>query len=283
MARVKIKEIIEASSGMGDNAVLSKVLNALENRIDSLEESIDKDPPEDSRVEKISLKLASKLATLEKGDDGHTPTDEELIALIDPLIPKLTQPEDGHTPTNEELLALIKPLIPVVKDGETPSDERLTSLIDSIMAKRMEEMHPKMVAEMEAIMTAKIPQMETAEVVRDKLESLQGDERLDKSAIKGLDEELKKIAETKSSAMNYGISGGAKGRVHYYDLTSQCNGVLKTFAVPLNFGIIGVFSTQFPINYRPIIDWTAGNKTLTLTSAVSAPDTGQTLWIAYIK
>lgn len=93
-----------------------------------------------------------------------------------------------------------------------------------------------------------------------------------------------KLPESKQSkVMNYGISGGAKGRIHHYDLSSQCNGVLKTFSVPLNFGIVGVFSTQAPIIYRPLVDWTAGNRTLTLTSAVDAPATGQTLWISYIK
>lgn len=118
--------------------------------------------------------------------------------------------------------------------------------------------------------------------IRDSLELLQGDDRLDKSAIKGLEEDLKKISEAKGSG-NAGGGAVARTRVHYYDLTSQCNGVLKTFAVPLNFGIIGVFSTQFPVNYRPLVDWTEGNRTLTLTSEVSAPETGQTLWIAYLK
>lgn len=119
--------------------------------------------------------------------------------------------------------------------------------------------------------------------VRDKLETLKGEDRLDKSAIKGLEEELKGIKKGVSGASTYGISGGAKGRVHYYDLTPQCNGVLKTFAVPLNFGIIGVFSTQAPINYRPMVDWTVGNRQLLLTSQVDAPQSGQTLWIAYIR
>lgn len=41
------------------------------------------------------------------GDDGHTPTDEEILALIEPLIPQVT---DGATPTKEELTALIMPI-----------------------------------------------------------------------------------------------------------------------------------------------------------------------------
>ena len=65
-------------------------------------------------------------------EDGHTPTDEELIALIKPLIPKV---ENGKTPTVSELLSLIKPLIPKVKDGETPTDSRLISLITPLISK----------------------------------------------------------------------------------------------------------------------------------------------------
>lgn len=67
------------------------------------------------------------------GKDGHTPTDEELLTLITPLIPQITQPQDGHTPTDEELLALIRPLIPEVKNGETPTDEQLLALIKPLI------------------------------------------------------------------------------------------------------------------------------------------------------
>lgn len=65
-----------------------------------------------------------------KGDAGHSPTDEELLVLIRPLIPSV---KDGHTPTPEELLVLIRPLIPRVKDGETPSDERIIRLIKPLI------------------------------------------------------------------------------------------------------------------------------------------------------
>lgn len=56
--------------------------------------------------------IKSKLPTPK---DGHTPTHNELVALIEPLIPdpvKGVDGVDGHTPTTEELEALIKPLIP---------------------------------------------------------------------------------------------------------------------------------------------------------------------------
>ena len=70
----------------------------------------------------------------------------------------------------------------------------------------------------------------------------------------------------------------------YYDLTDQCNGILKEFTVPSNKQILGVFGTQFPVNYRPVVDWTgSGTSTLTLTAEVGAPQTGQTLYIIYVQ
>lgn len=81
-------------------------------------------------------KVTELQSTILKGDQGiqgepaHTPTNEELIDLIKPLIP---EPKHGKTPSKEEILSLLKPLIPKVKDGQTPSNERLISLIKPLM------------------------------------------------------------------------------------------------------------------------------------------------------
>lgn len=47
-----------------------------------------------------------------RGEDGHTPTEEELTALIEPLIPDPIRGDDGKSPTEEEILGMIRPLIP---------------------------------------------------------------------------------------------------------------------------------------------------------------------------
>ena len=57
-----------------------------------------------------------------KGDDGHTPTRDELLEIIRPLIPEV---EDGHTPTKEELEELIKPLIPKSIKGDRGRDGKI--------------------------------------------------------------------------------------------------------------------------------------------------------------
>lgn len=67
-----------------------------------------------------------------RGETGPAPTDEELLKLIKPLIPKVEDGKDGkngHTPTNKELIALIKPFIPEVEDGHTPTKKELLALI----------------------------------------------------------------------------------------------------------------------------------------------------------
>lgn len=98
------------------------------------------------------------------------------------------------------------------------------------------------------------------------------DNQIDASHIKNLPQSEGRI-----------VAAGSKTKVFYHDLSAECDGVTKTFRLPRNFGVIGVFSTQAPIIYRPIIDWTEGDRTLTLTSQVSAPETGQTLWVQLIK
>ena len=58
-------------------------------------------------------------------------TDEELLELIKPLIPKIKV----EVPTTEDILELIKPLIPKAKNGKTPSDARLLTLISQLIPK----------------------------------------------------------------------------------------------------------------------------------------------------
>lgn len=96
------------------------------------------------RVDALAATIAEVQTTIrslpqpekgEKGDagvDGHTPTPDELRALITPLIPapvpgargERGEPgergeagADGHTPSGDELRALIEPLIPAPVPG----------------------------------------------------------------------------------------------------------------------------------------------------------------------
>lgn len=58
----------------------------------------------------------------EKGDIGRPPTDEELTAIIKPLIPAPVPGKDGHTPTVRELMSIVRPLIPAPVKGQDGKD-----------------------------------------------------------------------------------------------------------------------------------------------------------------
>lgn len=208
-----------AKKGGGDaELMLLDMLHSLQDEVAALKEQLSKDPPEDVKVEKVSMKLAAKLATLEKGNDGkdgkdgYTASDAELLALIKPLIPEL---KDGKTPTKDELLALIRPLIPIVKDGETPSDERLLALITPLIPPAPKDG-----------VDGKDGSPDMADDIRNKLELLTGDERLDKSAVKGIEQIDSSIKELRArpaaagrSLLQLYVNGAKKGAVQYLNIT----------------------------------------------------------------
>ena len=122
---------------------------------------------------------------------------------------------------------------------------------------------------------------DTPEQVRDKLETLKGEERLDKSAIKGLDEELKKAG----SGTAFSVFGAARNSVEYTDLSAQLNGVLTTFTVPRRRFIM-VLASFAPYVLRPEVDYTgSGTYTLTITNEIPAGRlaTGQTLLLLHSR
>ena len=123
---------------------------------------------------------------------------------------------------------------------------------------------------------------DTAEEIKDKLESLYGEDRLDVKAIKGIEDEMekiRKIAKESKSVTLFG-GGGSRGTVlRKHSLSSQCDGNNKAFSLPIDTrDVIGLFGSQFPIQFDPSGDWTFEGRTLTLGASVEAPKAGQTLW-----
>lgn len=127
----------------------------------------------------------------------------------------------------------------------------------------------------------KLPQM--GEEIRNALELLQGEERLDFSAIKGLRKILNKLK--KRPITFKGGAGSSGGRtIVAYDLSSQLDGVTKTFNLPSLWRVISVHSSSFPFVFRPTIDYTISGNTITFTSEIDANTTlenGQTITIIY--
>lgn len=126
--------------------------------------------------------------------------------------------KDGHTPTNDELIALIKPLIPEAIPGKN------------------------------------------AEIDMEKL-------------VKDVSEKMPRQVQTPAKAY----------KVWLKDFSASCDGSNKTFNFGTHFGVVGVYSTEFPLIYRPGIDYTETAKGFVLTAAVNAPASGQTLTAQFLK
>jgi len=125
--------------------------------------------------------------------------------------------------------------------------------------------------------------------IRNALELLQGDERLDMKAIKGLREALDGLRGVLQSKnfVSHGSGNTTGGRmVKLYDLSSSLDGTTKVFSLPAMWRIISVQSSSFPNAFRPTTDYVhnASAHTITFTNEITAATTlaaGQTLTIIY--
>lgn len=170
-------------------------------------------------------------ARLDELKDGHTPTNDELLALILPLIP---EPVHGETPDDARLLALIKPLIPIVKDGSPDS----------------------------------------AEDIRNKLEVLPEGERLSMDAIEGLRQAIEDLSRRIMYSMGGGGNGGGvAGRnfIDTVDISSQFDGVTKTFNIPAVYTILSVDMSSYPYGaMQKATDFTFTPTTITFGDTIDA-------------
>src|SRR3990167_890752 len=117
--------------------------------------------------------------------------------------------------------------------------------------------------------------------IKNELEMLKNTEQLDKSTIKGLEKEMESIKDRLSNIPRGKTMGRAKVPiVRSQNLTSQVDGVTSTFTLaPDTTAILGIFGTQFPMNFNADVDWRFEGRTLILvTDQVATPQAGQTLW-----
>lgn len=104
------------------------------------------------------------------------------------------------------------------------------------------------------------------------------EDKIDASHIKGLKAD-------KDGKVVYGAIRGPE--VQIYDLSSQLNGVLKTFSLPAFRLIFDVRSSSFPYAFRPTVDYTVDYSLMkiTFTSQIEASSTlgtGQTLYVLFL-
>lgn len=129
---------------------------------------------------------------------------------------------------------------------------------------------------------------ETGESMRDKIEALEGDDRLHVSAIGGMDELKEELKDIAVKSGNGAIIAQTRGAVRSYDLTSKLNGSKTTFQLPAFGVILLVLSTSTPLIFQPLVDYTVDGKamTLTFTNTVNPATTlasGQTLLVLYAE
>ena len=111
-----------------------------------------------------------------------------------------------------------------------------------------------------------------SEEVRDKLESLKGDERLDISAIKGMDKYEKRMKEVEGRPVGgYGGGGSARDFFKDIDISDQFNGVLKVFNIPATWNVINVSLSSYPYGaLRKNIDFSFTPTTITFLDPIDA-------------
>ncbi len=122
--------------------------------------------------------------------------------------------------------------------------------------------------------------------IRDALELLQGEERLDISAIKGLQEIIDGLKQLSQSRGIHALPTSGGGRiVKSYDLSPKLDGITNVFSLPAMWRIIEVKLFSKPV-LQPTVDWVydAVAHTLTFNAGVDpATDlaAGQTCLIIY--
>lgn len=224
-------------------------------------------------VQQIISVLIAVLAHNKKGIDGITAQSQATLQqAIDYINSETTKLRTDTTAAHGKLTQNVDAKL----NGFMAQLQTLLNEAKALKPKDGKDVNPADIVPM-VMKQLKLPENKpftfTADDLMALLDQLPAEYQIDASRIKNL--------PGNKGLFHFGGSGRMK--VYYYDLTAQCDGNTKVFNVPLNFGILGLFSTQAPIIYRPQIDWTEGNRTLTLTSQVDAPQAGQTLWCQYIR
>ena len=205
-------------------------------------------------VQKIKIEGVEILTIKgEKGDIGDTPK-----VGID-----FEQPKDGknYVLTEQDKKEIAQKI-------EVPIVERIVETI----------------IEKQPIITNEIKEVsvyESSDAIIEKIN--QSEEQIDKERISGLEDEIKELRKEITTSRG----GGGVRRVfqpYIDDFSSQTNGSTKIFYLsrePLRTNTVQIFGTDFPTILRPTTDFTISGKTLTLTSAVPAPNSGATLLAHY--
>lgn len=188
-------------------------------KIKMLMEVANSDSPSKEEVAKVIASIVKIIAEQKREFNQQISELERIVRNV-----KTQKGEKGDKPTAKELMTLITPLIPDVKDGE---DGKSPDPIE--VAKIVEE---------EII--DDLPKY--GEKFRDGLEILRGDERLDKSAVKGIEEIEENIKKINITYQGHGGSG-LRGIELYVDNVSkgliQFLNLVEGTGVTLSHAVVG--------------------------------------------
>lgn len=121
----KVEQAIREKKIIDDSSFATfQMIEDLKEEVDEKLANFQKEQSPEAQIEKVAIKLATKLATLEKGDKGDTPSEEELTPLIKALIPDfIPEPKNGEDyiltdQDKQEIASLVE--VPIVeKEIET--------------------------------------------------------------------------------------------------------------------------------------------------------------------
>lgn len=190
---------------------------------------------------------------------------DEIVASTEKRLDAVEKEADGKTKKFLDQISLEKEKLQTLseevrkkiasvkdgKDGETPAEGYLVSLIKPLIPDPI----PGKDADSDKI------RKELVEVLLQEVE-------------KQVSERISKIPK---STGKFGMR--KIPIVKRVNLTSQCNGATKSFKLPKDtVAVLGVFGTQFPITFDEA-DFTLTGNTLTLADGITAPASGQTLYV----
>lgn len=248
-----IEQLIKTAKELQDTVTATEFITAFKKVMEFVKKIENKNIQEIEQLKTLTTNLGNKL----KQDSDLTLSDVK--AEVSQQIGKaLKEQEVG--------MNFIKDKVRNLRDGKD-ADE--TKIVQDVLSQI------KLPEQKEII-------LDTPEQLRDKLETLEKEERLDMEAVRGLKEALDKAAATNKVS---GLFGTRRVYQPYRDnFTSQTDGATKTFYLsrePLKTDTIMVFGTDFPIILDPATDFTVSGKALTLTDAIDAPTTGASLVVIY--
>lgn len=248
------------------------------------------------------------IKNLRKRLDSDVVTPEDLKKVVDYIIGLLKESNEFHTKngsvSKSELMEAVSAvssrletisseITAAIKDVEVTGQNEINKLVKNVYREiqSVRGLIPQVdftsvfnrIIELERKIP-KIPEELTSEEVRDKLASLAGSERLDKSAIKGLEEELNTLKKTRiggGGTSTPGIIHAFKTALKTEEPVGDIDGVNTTYTVSqpifaiFSFALNGEIVAQLP-------NYTISDRTVTFSSALPAAYSGKDFEIKYI-